>query len=182
MKTIQVVIEGLRPILLHNPESMLKPRGSKKKIPSPEEEAADSCYWTEDGSSLAFPGLNIGAAMLRVAPAYKLKGQRRMSVTPYVAGSVEIEPIMVPFGTKKYEIDIRRVVVQRSGIMRARAKLLKWKLAFAILVDQDFPAETDVLREMLEEVGRRIGLGDYRPEKKGPFGKFRVIKWQEVKS
>jgi hypothetical protein len=35
-----------------------------------------------------------------------------------------------------------------------------------------------LLREILDASGKRIGLGDFRPACKGPFGKFVVVKWE----
>jgi len=29
----------------------------------------------------------------------------------------------------------------------------------------------------VDDCGRKIGIGSFRPSKKGPFGKFRVIHW-----
>jgi hypothetical protein len=33
------------------------------------------------------------------------------------------------------------------------------------------------LREVLERAGRLVGILDFRPEKGGRFGKFRVDRW-----
>jgi hypothetical protein len=181
MRAFEVKIEGTSPILFHNPAGMAR-RGAVKKgassIPTPEEEAKASCYWLPDGSSLMFPGDNIQAAMLRVASNYKAN---KKALTPFVAGSVVVEPEHVPFNTKDYLIDTRRAVVQRQGILRSRAKLPVWKLIFTLLVDDDFPVrELDILKQMLDEAGRRVGIGDFRPEKRGRFGKFVVTKFQET--
>ena len=35
--------------------------------------------------------------------------------------------------------------------------------------------------ELLTEAGETIGIGDFRPEKRGPFGTFRVTKFAEKK-
>ena len=37
-------------------------------------------------------------------------------------------------------------------------------------------------REIMDAAGKRIGLGDFRPDCKGPFGKFVVTKWKESKN
>lgn len=34
------------------------------------------------------------------------------------------------------------------------------------------------VREIVDTAGRRIGLLDYRPETKGPFGRFMVTAWK----
>jgi hypothetical protein len=33
------------------------------------------------------------------------------------------------------------------------------------------------VRVIVNDAGSRVGLLDFRPEKKGPFGRFSVIKW-----
>jgi hypothetical protein len=35
----------------------------------------------------------------------------------------------------------------------------------------------ELLREIIDAAGSRIGLGDFRPDRKGPFGKFVVVMW-----
>jgi hypothetical protein len=69
--------------------------------------------------------------------------------------------------------------VQRQGILRARALLDTWKLKFQVdweisTLGDDF--DRTVLPELLTILGERIGIGDFRPQTKGPFGKFRVVK------
>jgi hypothetical protein len=187
MKVFDVVIQGTRPILFNNPAGLGKSASVKssgdKRYPTADEAARNSCYWLDDGSSIAFPSVNIQACMIRAASGWKvLKG----SATPWVAGSVEIDPEMVSFNTKEFLIDTRRVVVQRQGILRSRAKLaVGWELNFKMLVGDDIPMPDEsvakLMKQCLEEGGRRIGIGDFRPERKGKFGKFVVTKFVENK-
>jgi hypothetical protein len=39
----------------------------------------------------------------------------------------------------------------------------------------------DLVRAVVDDAGKKIGLGDYRPQRKGPFGRFVVRKWEIVK-
>jgi len=32
----------------------------------------------------------------------------------------------------------------------------------------------------VDSAGKRVGLGDFRPARKGPFGKFRVDEWKVI--
>ncbi len=160
MRTIAVSIEGSSPILLHNPLGMSRSSAGKTEIPTPEAEAEASCYWLDQKkSAVAFPADNIKCAMIQTAPQYKAG---KIRLTPFIAGSIYLEPPMLSFGTAKYEIDTRRAVVQRQGILLSRARIPKnWKLKFDILVDDDFPVtDTAVIRTILEEAGRRVGIGD----------------------
>jgi len=182
MRRIKVAIEGTRAILLNNPAEMGNANSTgKKKIPTPKEEAERSCYLTEDKTSLAFPAMNLHRSMIHAAGAFKAG---RLSMTPYIAGGVEIEPEMLSFNTDKYLVDTRRAVVQRQGIMRSRARIPQgWKLSCELLIsEEDLPQKSnlDMLKEILTEAGRRIGIGDFRPQKTGPFGKFKIVEWKEI--
>ncbi len=178
----KVVIEGLEPgILLHNPAGMLTQAANKsaaKRIPQPEEEAAASCYWTEDKTSLAFPAKNIKSGLVQACAGWKSPMNKKLALGPLVAGGVSIRPLMVPFGTKEYKVDVQRAIVQRQGVLRARALVFPWRLAF------DFRWESQMLgtgfgetnlAELLERLGLQIGLGDFRPARKGEYGRFLVV-------
>ena len=41
-------------------------------------------------------------------------------------------------------------------------------------------AASPVWIKLLQEAGQSIGIGDFRPEKRGPFGTFRVVKFDEA--
>lgn len=39
-----------------------------------------------------------------------------------------------------------------------------------------------IVRELFDIAGSKIGLGDFRPDRRGPFGRFTVTMWSpEVK-
>ena len=66
------------------------------------------------------------------------------------------------------------VVVQRQRIARTRARFdLPWSVVGVADVDPDLVDEAK-LTAWLALGGRRIGLGDWRPEKSGLFGRFDV--------
>ena len=64
------------------------------------------------------------------------------------------------------------VVVQRNRILRTRAMFdLPWKAIFEIDGEGEL-VDADKLQVWLDIAGRRIGLGDWRPEKSGMHGRF----------
>ena len=66
------------------------------------------------------------------------------------------------------------VVVQRNRISRTRALFeTPWSCTFEVDVDDELVDE-EQLRRWLDIGGRRIGLGDWRPEKSGTYGRFIV--------
>jgi hypothetical protein len=178
MKIIKARITGKGlGILLHNPAGMAVGNSGKKAIPTPEVEAAAACYWNEEHTSLAIPGWNLFRALVKAAGAFKAG---KISGAKIVAGGVMVEPTMLSFNTTKYDIDTRRAVVVRQGILRSRPLLKAWQLDFDLVVNEEDvdPKFIPVLRPICEEAGRRVGLGDFRVEKNGPFGKFVVDSWE----
>ncbi len=50
---------------------------------------------------------------------------------------------------------------------------------FDLVINEDVLG-VDTIRQFLDEGGQRIGIGDFRPEKGGPFGVFQVNLWEEL--
>lgn len=65
------------------------------------------------------------------------------------------------------------VVVQRNRILRTRAKFDEWGVSFIVEADDELVDENQ-LEAWLDIAGRRIGLGDWRPEKSGIYGRFQM--------
>ncbi|MFQ6057150.1 MAG: hypothetical protein ACE5J3_14360, partial [Methanosarcinales archaeon] len=115
----------------------------------------------------------IYGMILKSASYFKVKGR---ALTPIIAGAISIEPEEIGLGTKKYDIDVRSVVIQRQRILRARPRLNKWKLKFKIIYDETY-ISSDILRDVIKDGGIKVGLLDFRPANKGSFGKFKIKKW-----
>jgi hypothetical protein len=60
--------------------------------------------------------------------------------------------------------------------MAHRPRIDRWRLSFTLEVDTGMFSPA-VVRMLVDDAGKRIGLGDYRPARKGPFGKFVVVEW-----
>ena len=177
---ITVIVDGLTPLLTHNPESMGREKGPKRgsKIPSPEVEAENACYRFPDGR-LGIKGEAFRASLLGAASAYKLKGKATMSgALAHVTVTEELIALLHKDGTpiKDYVIDRRPVVVQKNRVIRARPKFMEWscRLTFEI-VQELLPGITpELICDILQDAGGRKGVGDYRPDKRGTFGRYCV--------
>ena len=177
-----VTIRGLEPgLLLHNPAGMQRAADNKsaaKRIPLASDEAAAAAYWTEDGSSLALPNRCIKSGLIQACSGWKSPLNKKLMLAPLVAGGVSIRPFLIPFGTKEYIVDIQRAVVQRQGVLRARPLLPEWELTFDIrwesqMLGTDF--HEVLLPELLTRLGFQIGIGDFRPARKGEYGRFSIV-------
>ena len=71
------------------------------------------------------------------------------------------------------------VVVQRSRVLRTRAKFDQWAVTFVVEVDEEL-IDQEQLLTWLDIGGRRIGLGDWRPQKSGHYGRYKVENIQPI--
>jgi hypothetical protein len=142
----------------------------------PVAEAETRAYRMKDGT-LYIPAEAIKGCLVNAA-SYKKFG--KYSAKPIVAGCVQILPQQISLKTKDYEIDERTVVIRGRGrVIRARPLVDKWKITFQLEYDAGFITSGNLIREILEEGGQRVGIMDFRPIKLGNFGMFRVTKWDE---
>ena len=66
-------------------------------------------------------------------------------------------------------------------IMKHRARLDEWSVVFTLDIDETIFDEK-FTRQLVDDAGQKVGLGDFRPDRKGLFGKFKVIKWKIIKN
>lgn len=179
-------IEGITPLMTCNPQSMSQPNNGGrgiKHIPTPEEQAEMGTYRTPDGV-LGIPALAIRNSVITAAGAFKVKTRNMRGFVTHV----QIEPNdILPLTNKKnkpiteYEIDTRRAVLGTTGkkvaILVSRPIMAEWRTKFTFIVDEELlPRDPhELFKVLLGDAGTRIGIGAYRPEKMGWFGRFRVV-------
>lgn len=171
---INVVIEGISPLLMHA-FPLVPVKGIDKM--TMEEQAKHAEYRTADGH-LYVPGINIQRCLINGATYSKGKG--RASLQKQAAACLLVNPEYVLLYQTDYTIDMRAVVVPatKGRIVRYRPRFEQWKLTFGILYDPQLLSKVE-LRQIVDDSGSRVGLLDFRPEKKGPFGRFHVTKWED---
>lgn len=187
MKTINVELTGISPLLINRfkeqdeiPAGLTK---GKKDYGTPRHQAEQTPYFDAKTKKLWIPSSWIMGTINTIASDYKLTGSRK-SLKSVSGGAVvpceEKIYFQEDYKVKNIEVDSRPVVIQRARIMRHRARLEKWSLNFNLEVDETI-IPVDQLHQVLNDSGRRAGLGDFRPPKGGPFGRFNVTKWKVLK-
>jgi len=178
---IEVEITGVKPLLMHRfegdaPET---PKAKKKSETQKENKVEDTLY-TDDDGKLYQPAEHIRQSMINAGKAFK-KGKSNQS--KIVASFVEIEPEAIPHVNQTWTTDRRAVVIPstRGRVMRNRGRLDEWKLEFIIKILDTDEIAPDGIQDILEHAGKYNGIGDYRPEKKGMFGRFNVTKFKVIK-
>jgi len=174
LQEVKVKIQGRTPLLMHA-FPMVPLEAPEKK--SPEEQAEHAAYRDPETKMLYVPGVNVQRSLVNGATYSKGKG--RGSLAKAAAACVLVMPERISLGTKDYLIDARPVVVPatKGRVVRYRPKLEKWQLEFTIEWEDTLLKESEV-RRIVDDTGLRVGLLDYRPEKKGPFGRFVVVHWE----
>ena len=176
---------GVTALLMNNPASMkaasdeAKVKG-KKSIPTPEVEAESKEYRLPTGE-LFIPTVMVFQSMIEAGKLLNDPEQPRRRISYRVAAAlfppaVEGFPLMNGNGKpqKKYEIDVRRAVVQNQGIQRARPRIdVPWSIELEMGFDADL-VSAEALYMVLATAGKQVGIMDYRPQKRGPYGRFQV--------
>lgn len=179
-KIYEVTIKGTTPLLQHRFSGAEEVGTTKKKTRSSQENnVEDTLYQLPDGT-IYQPSDCIKQSMIEAAKAFK-KG--RSNMTKQFASFVIVLPEAIPHINKKWIADRRPVVIPstRGRVMRNRAKFEEWSLKFDVqILDADeIPEQT--LHDVLEYAGHYVGIGDYRPQKKGMYGRFIISEIKEKK-
>ena len=72
------------------------------------------------------------------------------------------------------EVDIRSAVNQnvKARVITKRPKWNDWTCEFVLVVDDDGLLTVATIKQIIEYAGRFLGVGSYRPEHTGEFGRF----------
>lgn len=111
-------------------------------------------------------------------------GARKLKQGPQVREGLVVTETSFTYDTERYGTSIEDlghstqftipVVVQRNRILRTRAMFeTPWSCDFELDCDDEL-VSTEHLERWLDIAGRRIGLGDWRPEKSGQYGRFKA--------
>ena len=169
-----VTVKGVSPLLMHR-YPLVPIEALEKK--SPAEQAEVAAYRDPETRELYVPGVNLQRGLVSAATFSKGKG--RASLQKAAAACVMVSPQYLNLGTREYALDSQAVVIPatKGRVVRHRPRLDTWTISFVIEWD-DTLLEEKQLRRSLDDMGSRVGLLDFRPEKKGPFGRFMVTEWE----
>ena len=187
MKEIKVTVCGTTPLLCNNftdEEQMASSRGSRISIVgdkgTPREQAARKLYLGLGGTPI-IPQPNMFRCIVDAGKFFKAgKVKVSTSKSSLLPACLDLEGVEIPIvHSEPWEVDTRAVRIPATGgrILCHRPKFNDWSLSFILRLDDEILAP-DLIREIIDAAGKRIGLGDYRPDCKGPFGKFVVTHWE----
>ena len=192
MYTIDVRIRGTTPLLQHKfaPTALdTLMDGASKRTGAPDYslEWIEAMYVTADGY-LCQPATHIEGALVRAGGVFKVKGKSgktwkdAMRAYCYVQPHELVHqrsgapvkapgPDLLTMPMQHLSVNIMRVIINRSAVARSRLMIgVGWELVFTIEV-HDEQLRFDIVRTILEEAGRSVGIGDFRPR----YGRFEVV-------
>ena len=116
---------------------------------------------------------------------------RKTKQGPLVREGLMIERVRLDYDVERYGESVEElstktqfvapVVVGRKRILRTRAKFeCPWSVVGVADVDEEL-VDRDKLLAWLALGGRRVGLGDWRPQTSGHYGRFDVEKVTELR-
>ena len=179
---IKVQIEGTTPIIFNRFRDVQIEGKSKKRTGAiAESDIDDKLYFSED-KKVCLPAVYLKNCITEASKQFKIIGKGKSTYSKIVASTVDIEPFMIELKSGKYEIFRISAVnpMTRGRMMTERPKFNKWSAEFEIILN-DPAVPINVINEILEQAGKYVGIGDWRPEKKGMFGKFMITSFKQQK-
>ena len=190
MKTVDVEIRGITPLLIHrfaeDAEQGKKTRRIEMVNRDPRTEAKKAAYIAKDGTFF-FSAFSIPNCMGAAGSSHKATGSRK-TLRFVVPSAVRVlsDAITILNGAgvaTDFEVDSRPVTIPatKGRIMRYRPRWDSWGAKFSLSINDDLLG-VDTAQQLLQEAGLTIGIGDFRPEKRGPFGTFLIKQWKVQES
>lgn len=154
---------------------------------TPREEAAPKVHL--HGDAPIIPGENLMSCLIAAGVFVRLDAKRQVSTgkATLLPGLMSLLDLVLPLyepDTKKaakWEPDIRLGRNPNGGeaVCLCRPRFDTWSFHARIIIEENEIGE-NTIRDLWDKAGKRVGLGDFRPSRKGVFGRFVVEKWERM--
>lgn len=168
-----LLIEGTSPLITHKwsekaKKQMLDKQQKKaskgKEAKDPQKDYEESIYYTEDGRP-GFPAVGFKAAMVRGGTYLDMK-------MTFLRGAFHVIGEILPVdGDPQMREDMVRV--QQTSDIRYRAEFPKWSVDVPLEYNER-AISLEQLVQIARTAGFAVGVGEWRPERNGQFGRFTV--------
>lgn len=185
---INIEIEGITPLIMNrftDADQIAASGGSRTSSAAtergtPQDICTEKLYCDVDGT-VGIPQPNMLRCIVE-GGSYHKAGRNKITTqkSSLLYACLDIEGTFLKLVHKQpWKVDSRPVRIPATGgrILRHRPMFDDWKLGFTAMLDTELIGP-GLLRQIVDDAGKRCGLGDYRPGSKGPFGKFTVTRWQ----
>lgn len=126
----------------------------------------EACFYRTETGGYGFPAIGVKAAMVSAARYVDAK----MTV---LRGAFHIDTEMLPvIGEPQGREDMVRVGMGTADI-RYRPEFVDWRIPVTIKFNAD-AISAEQIANLLNVAGFGVGIGEWRPEKNGSYGRFHV--------
>ena len=176
---VRFAITGISPLIQHNwsekarQQMRDKHAGKKTKdreVRDPQQEAEAAMYRTADGQ----PGVNVLAIKNSIiTAAHKDLGIEKTLVRKSLFFPCDDPQKVIPMQCSEPVMREDAVRVGTSTDLRYRPQFDEWRVELTAEIDADLLTTAD-LATLIDRAGFGVGIGEWRPEKDGEFGRFEV--------
>jgi hypothetical protein len=191
MIEIRLWTEGVTPMLQHRATEEALQGETRTNTPTEREDPRDICekaiYRIMPGRQIAVPGAAFARMVREAGGSHKAKGSRKSLKYLVPSAVLVLEDLCGLYlrdrktQIKDFEVDSRPVVIPatKGRVIRHRARLNEWSCSVHIRINESILDEKTV-RQLFTEGLQQIGIGDFRPEKGGPFGVSSLVQWTRL--
>lgn len=174
IETVTFVLIGDSPLIVHawseKAKKLMLDRQMKKattaKAAKDPEADYEACFYKTPTGAYGFPAIGVKAAMVSACRFVDAK----MTV---MRGAFHIDcEMLTVIGDPRPREDMVRVGMGTADI-RYRPEFVEWKMPVTIKFNASV-ISAEQLANLLNAAGFGVGIGEWRPEKNGSYGRFHV--------
>lgn len=174
IQTVTFVLIGDSPLIVHAWSEKAKremldkqmKRATKAKEAKDPEADYEACFYKTETGAYGFPAIGVKAAMVSACRFVDAK----MTV---LRGAVHIDcETLAVIGDPRPREDMVRVGMGKPDI-RYRPEFVEWKIPVTIKFNASV-ISAEQIANLLNAAGFGVGIGEWRPEKNGSYGRFHV--------
>lgn len=193
-RTIRVPIEGTTSLIVHRFAAKAKTimldsqqgRKAPKAARDPEEDFDNSMYRLADGDGtgmplLAFKLATVSAARFYTRPITMAALRQFLFFTGGVLSNDGTDLLYPIVGEPKMREDVVRINNGRGTDLRFRAEYPEWSTVLQVTFATP-KLSTESVLSLIDAGGLGVGVGEWRPEKSGQNGTYRIPKGADIRT
>ena len=174
---MSVTIKGTTPLIFHRwsekAKKMMLDKQMKKaqkgrEIRNPNQEYKES-YYKDADKDIAFPALAIKQSIVNSARNLNDVKMTLLRGAIFIVGDKD-GLIKVKYESEEMREDMVRVGMGTADL-RFRGQVNNWSMTFMVEFNADVVSAEQIIN-LLQVAGFACGLGEWRPEKNGDYGRF----------
>jgi len=176
----KIEVKGVSALLYNRfIDAEIDTKSKKRTGGAKEQNVENKLYLTPEGKPY-IPSVYFRNSLIEAGKSFKVVGRGKSNYSKLAGATIDVCPDAILNDNKWVPFRISAVNPMTKGrMMVTRPMMEKWGCTFEIVLNDD-SIDGSTLKEMLDHAGRYVGIGDWRPAKKGQYGKFMVTSFKEA--